>query len=56
MDSRAVMIPEINLTHLAKSAFQDNGGLESVMRDSGEMFKRNIVQVRYQSSMFLFNK
>ena len=56
MSSRAVMIPEINLTHLAKSAFQDNGGLEFVMKDSGEMFKRNIVQVRLFSIISIFKR
>jgi len=43
--SNAIVTPEINLTHIARIAYEQFGGLDVILADNGDNFKTKIIQV-----------
>jgi hypothetical protein len=52
--SNALVTPEINLTHIAKRAFQENGGIDVILADNGDNLRKTIFQVCLNQKSFSF--
>ena len=44
-NSNALVTPEINLTHIARRAFEENGGLDHILADNEDNFRNTIIKV-----------